>query len=227
MQADGSNPRPLTIETLGDIVWPRISPDARYIIFSSNKTGSWHIWRADIDGSDPQQLTRGAHEGLTDSSFSPDGKWIVFANIEGEGEQGMWKIPISGGDPILLTRGMVYDPVVSPDGKAIAYIYWDEKAASSGRVAIMAFEGGPPTRILNIPAEGLAWTAEGRSLLFAKTENGVSNLWIQPLAGGPSRQITHFDIGSVNGFDLSKDGKQLVMDRYTETNHVVLIRDLR
>jgi Tol biopolymer transport system component len=110
-----------------------------------------------------------------------------------------------GGDPILVTKNTVgADPVASPDGTRIAYIYWDEKAVPPRDVAIIAFEGGPPTRILDIPAGGLAWTPDGRSLLYAKKENGVLNLWLQPLTGGPSKQVTPFDIGSVNGHDLSK-----------------------
>jgi serine/threonine protein kinase/Tol biopolymer transport system component len=228
MQADGSNPRPLTIDAPGDTMWPRISPDARYITFSSDRTGSWHVWRTDIDGSNPKELTRGAHEVLTDTSFSPDGKWVVFVNREDEAVQGIWKIPIGGGDPILVAKGVnILDPVVSPDGREIAYIYWDETKVPSRGVAIMAFEGGPPIRLLDLPADAVGWTPDGHSLLYDREEGKVSNLWIQPLAGGPSRQLTHFDIGSVTGFDLSKDGIRLVLDRYIESNHFVLIRDLR
>ena len=225
MQSDGSNPRRLSLEDLGQTMWPRISPDGRYIVFSSNKGGSWHLWSTDIDGSNPQQLTHNASEIYSDTSFSPDGKWIVFWNIE-QNVSGIWKIAIDGGDPILVKKGNVADPVVSPDGSKIAYLYWDEKAVASRGVAIMGFEGGPPTRIFDIPAGGVAWTPDGRSLLYTKKENGVFNLWIQPLASGASRQITHFDIGSVNGYDLSRDGKRLVMDRCTESSHAVLLRDL-
>ena len=227
MQADGSNSRPLTMETLGRTLWPRISPDGRYITFSRSGTGGWHLWRVDIDGNNPLQLTRDAHEGYTDTNFSPDGKWVVFAKNWDNGVGGIWKISIDGGDPILVAKGFVDCPVVSPDGKKIAYNYWDEKTVPSRGVAIMAFEGGPPIRRLDVPADALAWTPDGHSLLLGREKDGVWNLWIQSLVGGPSRQITHFDVGAVDSFDLSKDGKRLVMSHFTESSHVVLIRDLR
>jgi Tol biopolymer transport system component len=119
---------------------------------------------------------------------------------------------------------------MSPDGKAIAYGYEDPSANPPHGVAIMAFEGGPPTKHFDIWSPmrtWFRWAIDGRSFLYVKNEGGVSNLWSQPIAGGTPKQITHFNSEHIQSFDLSRDGKQLVMSRGTRKADVVLIRDLR
>ena len=69
--------------------------------------------------------------------------------------------------------------------------------------------------------------ADGRSLLYTKDTDGVVNIWSQPIAGGTPRQITHFKSDFIFAFDLSRDGKKLVMEWGHETSDVVLIRDVR
>ena len=92
----------------------------------------------------------------------------------------------------------------------------------------MALEGGPPTKRFDIPKQSqFRWAADSRSLVCNKKEGGVFNLWSQPIAGGMPMQLTHFNSGWIWGFDLSRDGKRLVMSRGTIKQDVVLIRDLR
>ena len=52
-------------------------------------------------------------------SAMPDGKSVVF-NLLGH----LFQMPVGGGDAVQLTFGPYYDsePVVSPDGKKIAFI---------------------------------------------------------------------------------------------------------
>jgi hypothetical protein len=94
-------------------------------------------------------------------------------------------------------------------------------------IAIMAFEGGPPMKRFDISQAWFRWAADGRSLLYTKNEGAVSNLWSQPIAGGTPKQITHFNSELFAGFDLSRDGKRIVMSRGTIREDVLLIRDLR
>jgi len=73
---DGSNQTQLTVNA-GDNYTPGTTSDGRLIVFASNRTGSFNIWRMNAaDGSDPRQLT------FTDGNFypacSPDGQWIFM-----------------------------------------------------------------------------------------------------------------------------------------------------
>jgi eukaryotic-like serine/threonine-protein kinase len=235
MGADGSNPKQLTSNAGVLNGLPRVSPDGHYIVFLSLRAGSWQIWRMDSDGNNPKQLTDSVG-GVGFSDVSPDGKWVVWGDksIFG-GEKGVWKVPMEGGNPVRLSDVEADHPIISPDGKAIAYSYEDPSANPPRGVAIMAFEGGPPTKHFDIFSSTgtwlmgtwFRWGTDGRSLLYTKNEGGVDNIWSQPIAGGTPKQITHFNSELISHFDLSRDGKRLVMSRGTEKQDVVLIRDLK
>lgn len=57
-------------------------------------------------------------------------------------------------------------------------------------------------------------------------ENGVSNIWVQPLDGSPGRQITNFKSGTFYRFSWSPDGKSLAVIRDLSQSDVVLLREL-
>ena len=223
MGSDGTDAKPLT--TNGG--WINVGPSVcgHYIVFVSYRTGSPHIWRMDSDGNNLKELITTAldhsHPGCT-----PDGKWVVYS--EDSPKWGIWKAPLEGGDPVLLssTKGALY-PSVSPDGKMLAYSYRDPSVTPPNGVSITFLDGGMPEKHLGIDAVLLRWAPDGRSLLYIKTEGGISNIWNQPIAGGPPQQITHFNRDMSFGLDVSRDGKQLVMDRNTVNEDVVLIREVK
>jgi Tol biopolymer transport system component len=202
---------------------PRVSPDSRYIVFAS--AGGYQIWRIDIDGNNAKQLTNSVLNSVDSLDFSPDGKWVVY-NKWGA-EKGIWKVSIEGGDPVRLNDAEAFTSAISPDGRWIAYSYRDEKATPTQGVAIMAFDGGSPTTRVDVVTGRFRFDTDGRSLLYTKNEGGVENIWSKPFAGGPPKQITHFNSLVIWDFDISRDGKQLVMSRGIDNRDVVLIRDLR
>jgi eukaryotic-like serine/threonine-protein kinase len=225
MNEDGSGATPLTSSTGGTMGYrPRVSPDGRYIVYGSDRSGRLQIWRIDIDGNNSKQLTNSPHGIWSSSDVSPDGKWVVYA----EGGR-IWKVPIDGGSPVALSDPHGYwDPLaISPDGRYIADAYSDPTATPSRGVAILPFNGGPPIRRFDIHPAALCWMRDSRSFLYVDHAGGVANIWNQPIAGGPAKQITHFNSQEIFSLDLSKDGKQLVINRMNANDHVVLIRDVK
>jgi hypothetical protein len=116
-------------------------------------------------------------------------------------------------------------PVISPDGRFVACRYRDEKSLTP-RIAIIPFAGGPPTTMLDIPVvdwQRVRWSPDGTSLTFIDTRAGVSNLWKQPVDGGPAKQLTYFKSEKIFSYDWSRDGKSLACERGIEASDVVLI----
>ena len=74
------------------------------------------------------------------------------------------------------------------------------------------------TSTLVMPPDGLA-------INYVALNNGVSNIWRQPIDGGPPVQITRFETGRISNFAYSRDGKQLALSRRTLNSDVVLIKN--
>jgi serine/threonine protein kinase/dipeptidyl aminopeptidase/acylaminoacyl peptidase len=221
MKSDGSEKTQLTIDS-GSNYHPSVSPDGRYIFFASSRTGSFNIWRMDHDGSDPRQLTGGGSDFYPYPS--PDGKWVVYER-GGGGKRAIWRVPVEGGKAEQLTDTNTSVPVVSPDGKVIACRYWDDNS-NSQKIAIIPFAGGKPIRTFDIPIidwQRIRWTIDGKALTYVQMHNGVSNIWQQPINGGPPKQLTYFQTDQIVSYDWSRDNKLVACERGVEANDVVLL----
>jgi TolB protein len=111
--------------------------------------------------------------------------------------------------------------------------FYDGASDSRRRLAIMPLEGGSPAKVFDSPSEPetpfdvpLRWTPDGSSLLYISNRGG-SNIWRQPISGGPPQQVTDFQSGQTFFFDISRDGKHLALARGNVNRDVVLIRDKR
>ncbi len=133
---------------------------------------------------------------------------------------------IDGGTPVQLTDKYSRYPAISPDGKLIACHYKEGPNAPTS-IAVIPFAGGEPIKTFALPLSHVRWTTDGRALTYIDTREGVSNLWSQPLAGGPSKQLTNFQAETIFGFAWSRDGKRLALIRGVVNNDVVLINNFR
>ncbi len=228
MSPAGGNAKQLTVNSRSN-VWPAASSDGRYLVFSSDRNGTLHLWRADKDGGNPTQLTNGSGEDWP--SISPDGRSVVYTVIGGADRFTLWKVSIDGGQPVRLTDRLSLQPSISPDGKTIACGYRPD-TKSPWRLALVSIDGGKPTQTFDIAQTVdlpmvMRWTPDGRGLTYINTTNGVSNLWLQPIGGGPAKQLSNWPNQQAFAFAWSRDGKRLVVSRGTRNDDIVLIKDAR
>ncbi len=226
VNADGSGNRQLTFDQ-GLNFSPVVSPDGRYIVFTSTRTGNNEIWRMDIDGGNPVQLTE-TSDKENEASITPDGKWIVYQRINSDNLTTVWKINADGGNPIQLTKTLTDRPVVSPDGKVFACDYGDPE-----KVAIFPIEGGKPLKILDLPlvinvkSRVFRWTPDGKALVYTDTRKRNHNLWSQTIDNNPPKQLTFFESGQISRFDVARDGKGFALSRGNDSSDVVMMSDFR
>ena len=231
MNADGSNNTQLTFDPSFDSS-PAMTPDRRYIVFASNRAGKssdLDLWRMDADGSHPKLLTNGIDD--LGPQCSPDSKWVVYGGLV-SGKAVLLKVSIEGGNPVQLTNEDSASPVVSPDGRWIAALYWNEQSDSPQHIAIIPFEGGKPIKLFSSPWTGyggqhLRWTPDGRAITYMDERGGDASIWSQPIDGGPAKRLTDFKEQLILSYDWSPDGKQLVCMRGTVVRTIGLWTDTR
>src|SRR5207245_5520122 len=195
-----------------------------YIVYSSNRKGARRIWRMDIDGSNQKQLTSGDMENFP--TCSPDGKWVLYAT-NASGVQNLWKVTIDGGNPVQLTDRFSGRPIISPDGKLIAVKYMKDPSSRKVVMALIPFEGGDPIKLLDIPGFFVHWSHDGRAIQYIDSRGGSSNLWSQPIDGGPPKQLTELKSDRLFSFVWSADGKQRAVSRAIDAEDVVLVNSSR
>jgi Tol biopolymer transport system component len=202
---------------------PEITADGRYMVFISTRTGTYQLWRMDIDGGNLKQLTDGRN-GIGMSCITSDGRWVVYSPFGGV-DGGIWKVSIDGGNPIkLIEKSTAGYPQVSLDGKLLA-CHFDGDAT---KIIVTTFDNGSPVKTVNLPETSFSpfrWSHDGRALIYIDTRQGVSNLWSQPLDGSAPRQITDFKSDVIYQFASSRDGHQLALARGNGTSDAVLISD--
>ena len=197
--------------------------DGRHIVFESAD----NIWKMDADGSNPTQLTSG--EGASVPDCSPDGKWVVYESIDKSVGSTLWRVAIEGGQPVQLIRQLAINPRVSPDGTLVLYgALAPQPGEPDINVVIESASGKRKYSWSVSPDAGdYHWASDGQGVDYVITRGGVSNLWRQPVTGGPAKQVTDFKSGRIFTFAWSRDGKQLLTVRGDISSNVILIRNFR
>ena len=229
--ADGSGAKQLTSGGRRNYS-PAASPDGKYVVFHSNRTGNWNIWRMDTDGGNLRALTRDNNDGSNWPQVSTDNKWVIFHHRAPTGAAlHLWKVPIDGGDPIEITQHNCLRPAVSPADGRIACWYSEDAAKPHWRIGIFPPGGGQPVKTFEFAPSvsidsSMHWTQDGRAITYVDNHGGASNIWSQPVDGSPPHPLTSFKAAQLLSFAWSRDGK-LAFSRGILSSEVVLITEVK
>jgi Tol biopolymer transport system component/DNA-binding winged helix-turn-helix (wHTH) protein len=187
--------KPLQISKSGGSVYsPAWSPDGHYVAFercSGGPCGSFLV--PALGGAERKLSDKAAGIGL---SWSSDGKLLVFSAKD------------SAADPFYISllslgtlerrhlssppAGMIgdYQPSFSPDGKTVAFNRISSPMVND--IYVTSVDGGEARRVTFDQAivDGITWTFDGRSVVFASNRAGGETLWMAPISGGTPERLS-------------------------------------
>ena len=230
-----SNHRTLVTEEGG---W--LTPCGSFIVFASYKGGTTTLIRANLDGSNAAKLVENDLFKPSRTSLStrapacsPDGKLVFF--VGAVGPRRIYRVPIEGGTPVEISEApgdfIVGRLSVSPDGKFLAYLYEQYRGTNTPgwKFAVTSVIGGPILKVIEAPGgiQNPRWSPDSNGLQYLLTQNGTTNIWEQPLAGGPPKQLTSFTSGQIFDFNWSPDHTRLLLARGNKSSDVILLNNLQ
>ncbi len=202
---------------------PAISTDGRSVAFSVRQHGQTLLYAMQADGTNLRTLTDSLDlQGAP--AWTPDGQSIISAASD-HGVPHLFRVPVDRRSPAPFVQEYSVDPAWAPDGGFIVYSGLEIGTTFSLKAATAEGAAHPlPALTLTRGARHLAFMPGGRALLFLRGDIQHKNLWLIDLERGAERQLT--DLGSdfdIRDFDISPDGREVVLERMQERSDVVLL----
>jgi tricorn protease len=192
-------------------LFPKFSPDGRWIAFTGEYDGTRQVYVISVDGGEPRQLTfrndvgplppRGGWDNRV-LGWTPDGKSVVFradrvAQSDRLGRP--YLVPFEGGmeQPLAITEsgGLSY----SPDGRRVAFTPisnefrgWKRyRGGQSPDVWIYDLGGNTAEQITNTRAQDMLPTWLGDSVYFISDRDWTMNVFAYDTRTKKTRKVTN------------------------------------
>jgi Tol biopolymer transport system component len=241
IKPDGTRAKALTrgeVDRYAEVpVW---SPDGKKIAYerlSEDFTGDGEIYLMNADGSGKVNLTKSPNRYEFSPAFYSSGRRIIFSASPVEGsnlalEQELYSISFDAagnatGPPKRLTFNSYPDvsPVVSPDGKKIAFASArDENAENLGDQEIYVMNAGPegpnnrPVQLTDntntasgepINDESPDFSPDGRKIVYDSNSTGDTEIIVMRATDGRGKKNLTYNPASDSDPAFSPDGKMV------------------
>lgn len=235
---DGTGAKRVTDHTARDI-YPRFSPDGKWIAFSSNRYGNNDVFVIAADGGAAKQLTY--HSGNDEVvGWTRDGKSVVFRASRGLGAfpnvATLHTISVDGGMEQPLPTDWGWSGTFSPDGKSLVFnrhpSTWSRRHYRGSYAAdlwVTNLADKSYTKLLADEKYNRYWPMWGAddNIYFVadplpnektvkpgspEVRLSVNNIYKIPSKGGAPVQITKHADGSLFWPSMSSDGKTIVYE---------------
>jgi len=187
--------------------------------------GYSQIYVVPTTGGSPRQLTFGDYNHGGNLAWSADAKQLIFsANahadaFEQPNNSELYQLTLATGDIQQLTdrQGPDHSPVISPDGKKLAWLGYDDtyKSYQLTHLYVMDLSGQSPkllTQDFDYSVGQVKWADDSRGLYFAYDREGKGHIAYQNLNG--KRRVLSDSMGGLSysrpysggQFDVSSSG---------------------
>jgi serine/threonine protein kinase/Tol biopolymer transport system component len=188
MLTSGGEPLQLTHDE-GDKIVENFSADGTEIYYRRN-LGRDEIWAVPTLGGAPHRMVPGRF-----LATSPDGNWLFYLKTDSPqavfraGKSGLVEEKLFSFDNPPRTAGAI---LPYPDGENLLVLSAPTFDSNEFRLHRLNTAGRQVTELgsLVLPSLDIVWAEPGKSLLFSREVNGLTNLWKFDLASQALTQVT-------------------------------------
>lgn len=208
---DGHNPKKVTDER-SVTVSPRLSPDGRYLAYTSYRSGRPHLYIKDLASGSTRKIA--GHPGLNISPAWHPGGGKLAVSLSKDGTPDIYLVDVQGKVLERLTSGLgvKVSPTWSPDGNRIAFV---SDQTGSPQIYVLDLTSGSLRRLTyqgdyNTDPQ---WSPRGDLIAYVSRFGGLFQIYTIAPSGGTPTQLT--SSGSNENPTWSPDGRliQFVSNR--------------
>lgn len=209
VMADAQGKPRMLLDERREYAFPRLSPDGQQLALTVGSQDQRHIWIYDLVSGSRTRLTT---DGATNErpEWSPDGTRVLYRSDQGTRTSIWWRPVDLSAPPAPLLMGDrldVFEAVLSPDGRHIAY----QLDTVGADVYYRALSGDSTPRAIANSARAIETmpriSPDGRWIAFNTNESGRDEVVVQPFPGPGGR--VQVSVGGGTEPVWSRDGRRL------------------
>jgi eukaryotic-like serine/threonine-protein kinase len=151
--------------------FPTWSPDGKAIVFTSNRSGVYNLYRKGSSGAGNEELLYQSTEGKGPNSWSPDGRFLIYYSL---GQPTHLRLLAVDGaadrkpTPLVDPQFSSVTGRFSPDGRWIAY---SSNESGKNEVSVRPFDAasgsaGTPVIVTSGGGRTPLWRGDGKELFY-------------------------------------------------------------
>lgn len=211
---------PTALDVISVFGRPRWAPDARSIVVNGEQRGHRGKYRIDLATGRTDLLVSRQGAPMWEPTLSPDGRTLYFVRgpFRDTTNSELVARDLETAAERVLCRCEAVSLAPSPDGSTLAFVPHSNRQGETS-IRLVPVQGGTP-RVLyqsRTPVStgsgygGLAWSRDGRRLLFARRGAEAGSRWelmVIPVAGGEPRKL--LDAPMILNLRVHPDGRRVI-----------------